>query len=549
MVRLLALTFVLGACVGRSTTPSLKQPQDDAKGYFDRGSLTSPESVGEQDQTKANEQAPQGQSGPETCDGWDNDANGHVDDGLGGETCDLGNGLGSGTTFCRGGVLHCWACEPGSTKNEQCGCGTVRVDVCGDDGRFRAGACDSCEKKEERCGECVPGEEAMRRCDACTGGDCGTECIGALWRCGQDCKWAQVSDCKAMNPACNADQVVNESCGNCGSQRVVCDGCFWIKEACKDEGICHPGDKRTVPCFADECSNGMVSEIECSDSCEWNPPTACTGCNIGDVTSNVTQACVPGHSCGTKQVRQECQALPPVEICGGEAQLQVGHLVTIETGSCTIACQPGQTATQGCTAAGGVQGSQTATCADNCTMGAFGGCTACPNACTPSSTQQSCGANMCGAMMTVNHVCSTTGCGGSDVADRSTCPACAANTTSSRSCTTADNRCGTQSRTCSGSCSWGAFTTCQPVANACVNGTVQRRPCQGQCGSTGFEEWTCQGCNGFVQTKACDAAPPCTPGDHQILGECVQGQPLCGNRERTCDASCSWVETGCPPCG
>jgi hypothetical protein len=578
---------------------------------------------------------------PEVCDGWDNDGDGEIDEGTAGQPCKLASGA-WGATTCEHGVLGCEACSPGAQKTESCGCGTERVDICGPDGSWRFGVCDSCEQPIEACGECVPGDEVVRRCDTCVGESCGTNCAGALWRCDDACTWVQVEGCASLNAQCNSDQVINEPCGLCGSRRVTCDGCFWTKVPCANEGACVPGSERPVPCFDQECADGLGSSITCDAQCQWGPPTECAGCAIGTVEETI-QACVPNHQCGSTINRIVCVAKTQDLICDGTKTVTIGELRAEQVGECVILCTPGQTSVGSCQLADGRAGTTTTTCGDDCKWGvaspcgaaagscipdtqevttsncgsgtcagtrtltatcrddgsgwdsqwttytcpqcsegettsvgcttalgecgtrpatcnastcswnaATGTCQKLPNACIPGTQEtasRSCGANTCGKTYTVTRRCNSDGCGWNESEDRSSCPSCVPGTTETETCLTADNRCGTRQRICSNSaCSWDSWGTCQPNAGACANGSVEYRSCSGVCGSTGSERWECTGC-AWHKTAACDATPPCDPGEQENLGECYPGVPACGSRIKTCDASCQWVTTGCPPCG
>jgi hypothetical protein len=445
-----------------------------------------------------------------------------------------------------------------------------------------------------------------------------------------------------MNPQCNRDQVINEACGDCGSRRLTCDGCFWVSEPCVGEGVCSPGEVRGVPCFENECGDGFASSIECNDQCDWDPPSPCVGCLVGSVEEQVVE-CKPGYQCGEVVYRTTCEMSSAVDICDGYDQLIIGEEVVEQLGECVIECEPGSVQTSSCTLADGRAGEQTVTCTDECEWGpaepcgavagacvpgtieteertcgsgacagtytriqtcsptgdgfstsiendtcpdcsegqtrtaacttelgecgtqtvtcdpgtctwnaASGPCVARPSSCVPGTveTQElSCGSDTCGATYTVDRTCKSNGCGWNEVADTSACPDCTPGSVEQESCLTSDDRCGTRTRTCStSSCSWTGWSACEPLPEACSAGAVEYRPCSGMCGSTGTEVWQCQSCT-WHMVSSCDATPPCTPGEEEILGECRPGVPACGYQTRTCDADCTWVETGCPPCG
>ena len=186
----------------------------------------------------------------EVCDGWDNDGDGLIDEDTGGDVCtpefstmEQPDEL---TWRCIRGDLVCTECAPGAERLADCGCNIARVDVCDERGRWLFGVCDGCEQPFVPC-ECTPGESKIERCDTCVGDDCGATCVGAEYRCNDDCQWELVEDCATREPECDRDQFLEDPCGNCGTRHTVCDGCFWVVGKCEEQGVCSPGDSLRVP--------------------------------------------------------------------------------------------------------------------------------------------------------------------------------------------------------------------------------------------------------------------------------------------------------------
>lgn len=588
-----------------------------------------------------------GAVGAEVCDGWDNDQDGETDEGTGGASCTTDTGV--GTEYCVNGRIVCRECEPGQTRAVPCGgCSLNRTDVCNDTGRWVKGACDDCpsDPTPTGCGSalaCNPGDTQFRRCDTCPAGqDCGSTCIGSEWRCTEDCEWEQVSGCAIREPVCDRDIVRHEPCARCGLQRITCDGCFWLFEPCKDQGLCNPGDEHAAPCLTRDCATGYTSVVRCNENCEWDAPTGCSGCVPG-TTVTEDEPCVEGYpGCGIIRRRIQCVGQTEVHSCQDEPLVTGTVQATVlrndciynectpgETGStpCTVsdgrcgtlsttcdancdftgtpgaqcvprpescvpgtvetrqtscgpnacgatfeetrtcgsagcgfggwsgsrascpACNAGATGARGCTTADGRCGTQDRICSDICEWGDWSVCQPRPDSCIPGSTQQetvSCGGGMCGASSTITYTCAANGCGWSS--SSTSCPDCAAGQTQARDCTTAVGSCGTQGRTCTGSCSWGDWSTCQPRPEACTPGETEDRACTWYCGLPGKEVWECNGC-GWTRDSACvpNDSGACVPGERETIGPC----PMCPTtiQERICQGDCTWTTTSCPICG
>jgi hypothetical protein len=387
------------------------------------------------------------------------------------------------------------------------------------------------------------------RCDNCTGGDCGAECVGALWRCTDACEWQELSGCAPRNPECDQDVVLTEPCGLCGHQKIVCDGCFWTREPCMDEGICQPGSTRVLPCPGEDCADNYAATIECTDECVWQAPTDCDGCTPG--ITETTEPCVDGYDCGVRVTRTGCEETT-VTICGGDI-LTVGQVIESEVirDDCRgLECVPGETGTVECVTELGECGGMGVPCSDTCTFGAPGPdpatgampeCVAHSWSCVPGTVEtetQSCGPGMCGATETITRTCRADGCGWGS--SGSGCPVCATGETDTRSCTTGSGQCGQQTRTCTDVCDWGVgWSACEALPSACTPGATETRSCSHACGS-GEQLWQCDGCQ-WVPTSSCEPTDAvCTPGEEQ-LEPCVPGVPECGQRGQRCTDTCTWT--------
>lgn len=498
-----------------------------------------------------------GLAGEEVCDGFDNDGDGEIDEGLDRAPCGSG-----GTSRCVGGRETCNECTPGEVRESQCPCGIERTDACNDSGRWVEGSCGGCDDTPVSClerGACVPGTTRIRRCDSCTGPDCGATCVGAEFECNEECEWEQTSACEAMNPTCDRDITLFEPCGRCGNERLECDGCFWNSDGCSDQGACVPGDTRATACAnGDICGDGLAGEESCSDSCEWVRPDTCDGCIIGESRIDREPCEDSAPDCGDRVVQVECVEASTSIACDGSTIRTGVWMETVISDCSQIECLPGETRGANCRTGADECGSYQQGCTNSCGWSDAGAgvaqngeCTIRPDACTPGATQnsrvRSCGANRCGATYTTEEVCRQNGCGFFN--SSTSCPACEAGDTDTRNCTTPDGRCGTRSRTCSTStCEWGGFGACVPSDDSCVEGTTRTESCSAQCGENGRRTLRCNGC-GWDVVGECEPVDPgvCDPGEVVDLGVC----PLCPTqrRERRCSSSCDWVETSCGVCG
>jgi hypothetical protein len=511
----------------------------------------------------------------EMCDGFDNDADGQVDEDLSPQPCTISGKLGSGLSKCVSGHLLCTQCNPGEIKTTACGCNQNRTDTCLGDGTWSLGTCDGCESTKKPCELCVPGERIVRRCDGCPdGGDCGTTCIGSIWECATGCKWEQITSCTPMTPTCSGDMSVLEKCGTCGTRRKACDGCFWTGDLCMEQGECKPGENKQTPCFSKGCAEGTVAQTYCGTDCRWTKPTSCQGCEPG--VTVIKQNCVRDHpECGQSELEQTCTLKSEIAICGGEKKLPVGQATYRSLKQCSYTlCAPGSSQTQPCVMGDGTAGTRKVNCSASCAWEPPTECTpggtVCPTSqtCTPSAVttqQKSCGANTCGKMFEETKTCTTSGCGFQTKSTQSTaCPECAGGQTKQLSCKTTSGACGTLTVKCdSATCSWesapaaGSTTDkCVASASSCTPGDTKTeyQSCgDNTCGQKFPRKFKCvsTGCGWQFESEDRSVCPSCKPGVTEATSQlCSERSPACGNVQRVCNAdTCQWQTLPCPPCG
>lgn len=499
----------------------------------------------------------------EICDGLDNDLDGETDEGTTGPCRSLSGA--TRTSQCVAGKLLCFDCTPGETRMRTCGCGVSTRDVCNNAGRWVDGVCDDCELLTyDACGVnriCDPGEQRWRRCDTCPQGqDCGTTCLGALFRCDDNCAWREVQPCGVRPPMCDRDSVRVEECGKCSMREVVCDGCFELEMQCDNQGACFPGEEHEVPCFSGACAVGLVGKVRCDSQCDWIASESCEGCVVGE-SGSFQENCAGGTpECGVRVVQYDCNASVSLQSCQDEPLIKGRSEQVVVQDECAGVIAPG-------------------TCTPNMVY----------------TTTTSCGANACGHVITTTKTCMANGCGYSGSSTSGSCPTCRVGETRSSPCTPTGGGCGTQVTTCTSACEWGAAGACVPNAPTCSPGQTttvgctaddacgsagtqtyvcdggcgmvpsgsctptgggpscpagarEERPCTAGCGLAGTETWQCGGC-GWQQIGSCTAtqSATCTPGDVEDMGPC----PLCPtvNRTRSCTGSCTWgAPSSCPVC-
>ena len=450
---------------------------------------------------------------PEICNGIDDNCDGACD-----ETA----------TCCRGEVGDCTsACGTEGTRVCSASCGWG---VCTPPAEACNGIDDDCNGAADDVFACVQGAS-----EACT-----TSCGSSGMRtCGADCTW---SDCVAPAETCNG---IDDDCDGAPDDGFSCVSRSTM--AC----MTSCGSTGTITCDAVSCEPGAcVPPAEgCTgvdDDCDGNVDET-VECSVGEMRSCTTSCGSTGsQSCGAGCTFGTCMA--PAETCNGADDDCDGRVDE------TFTCVPASTGT--CTASCGTTGTRTCTAA--CTWGA---CVPPVEACNGSDDDCdtmcdetfACCAGSTGSCMTS---CGTTGsrtcsaacgwsvcsppaetCNGVDDDCNGACDdgfACCAG--ASGSCMTV---CGsTGSRTCSGSCAWGA---CAPPAETCSGSDDD---CDGNVDEgfacTPAETATCMTSCGSTGTRTC--APDCT------FGACVPPMESCNGVDDDCDAMTDEGCAGCTGC-
>lgn len=495
----------------------------------------------------------------EVCDGRDNDQDGQIDEETDGDACETAAGE-QGFSACIAGTLRCRVCEPGATREVECGCDVIRHDVCGEDGVWRQGPCDPCEDPEPipcgfcgtldpsgmclDAGECQPGDVTYRRCDDCpesTG--CGpSTCVGEKWQCTQGCTWEMIEGCEIRPSECERDARLIVPCGQCGLQILECDGCFWNRGSCKEQGQCFPGASRPVPCFEKNCREGWGSTMYCNSNCEWMHYD-CTGCTPG-VHTEMVDCVYRKPRCGRRELQYECVITQEATDCLPGIGTKINFVYL--TDCPPIDCYPGQEQSQQCTLDSGAGGESTRKCTNSCEWPEnWTPCTSTTSSCIPGAQEVEetpCG---CGISYTTTRTCRDDGMGWDvEVTGQEDCPECEQGDSFNQSCMV-DGLCGTQRSSCDENCEWQE-SECTPRPNACVAGSTETRSCNHMCGS-GHGTHTCIGCNWYL-TGECvlDGSMDCLPGETRT----VQCNPDgCPQQHDTCSSGCHWIAGDCPPCG
>jgi hypothetical protein len=94
--------------------------------------------------------------------------------------------------------------------------------------------------------------------------------------------------------------------------------------------------------------------------------------------------------------------------------------------------------------------------------------------------------------------------------------------------------CGTRARTCSETCEWGAYGSCEHVG-MCKPGEKEERAC----GNCGMASYVCSDSCGWAQVSSCSGSGEC-PANVSESEPCGN----CGQRTRSCGASCGWGQYG-----
>jgi hypothetical protein len=107
---------------------------------------------------------------------------------------------------------------------------------------------------------------------------------------------------------------------------------------------------------------------------------------------------------------------------------------------------------------------------------------------------------------------------------------CLAGQTQTEAC----GSCGTRTRTCTGGCSWGAWSACSG-GGVCTPGQTE----SASCGDCGTKTRTCTASCTWGSYGSCTGQGVCSAGQTQS-----QACGNCGSQTRTCSSSCTWGSYG-----
>jgi len=282
--------------------------------------------------------------------------------------------------------------------------------------------------------------------------------------------------------------------------------------------------------FDNQCNCSALSISEsASTSCETtNSIGSCKGTREC-TTAGLTNCSAPWAQLETCDgVDNDCDGLPDNNACSGN------QICSCTNGICACACPPNiPDCVENPTCSPGATTPCNASCGDGlkqCINGEWGPCEGPePIACVDYNT-----CNMIESCATQCPDPPTELCSGLDEdcdgqADEGF--ECVAGSTQSDAC---PGSCGTRTRTCSNTCSWGAWSSCG--GGECVPGTTTEE--QVSCGACGTQTQVTT-CNGNCQWDAPTLVGSCTNA-----GECQPGQTQeCSNcTEQVCTNSCTWTD-------
>lgn len=324
-----------------------------------------------------------------------------------------------------------------------------------------------------------------------SGGSAGSDCEGALVRCGDTCTDTRVSTehCGACDKPCDDDErCVDGACSaNCDPPRTECgDTCTDLDSDTANCGACGARCGRGTPCVRGTCGCPEGS-VACLGACidPLTDPDNCGTCG---------SPCAGGAIC----VEGRCECAPGTTVCGSSC---VSLLDPDHCGGCDQACGSDQVCADGeCVGAGDPCPDGTTRCGSACvdtlaTPSHCGGC------------NQACG----GTQFCEDGVCSCSG-------GRQACGTACVDTSSS------PVHCGE----CGNVCAVGQV--CED--GECVCSSSATTDCDGVCVDTSADPDNCGGCG-----IECEEYP------------CTSGECACPEGEELCNGTCVNTESNPQHCG
>lgn len=269
-----------------------------------------------------------------------------------------------------------------------------------------------------------------------------------------------------------------------------------------------------------KCAAGV--ECETADDCgneEFCKNNKCWGtqCSIDGETKSCYNGCHSGFQTCQQGYWTVCNADKhlPSEVCDDGIDNDCNG--SIDDG---CFCQEG--ATKECINDLCGQGTST------CTGGAWGECMAVNDCCQPGTVEN----EACGNCGTQTRTCNDSFSWG----DWGLCEGegmCEAGISENLTCGT---QCGSQVRTCSAECSWGEWSECAPPRDAiCAPGETQDKAC----GNCGIQSKTCNDQCHWDPWENCEEGAGCNMGESQDKS-CGN----CGTQTRVCSQECVWGDWG-----